>query len=136
MWRSWFGDKADESASSLDAEISNAMKNHKKDESSMPADVKSECDRAFDKSTDDSVRVLGLRKVFPPPSRGVPPKVAVKSFSLGVKKFECITLLGHNGAGKTTLINMLTGLFPPTDGSALYTSSKSKRTWCSLFFIY
>mgnify|MGYP001222277776 FL=1 len=108
------------------------MKNHKKDESSMPADVKSECDRAFDKSTDDSVRVLGLRKVFPPPSKGMPPKVAVKSFSLGVKKFECITLLGHNGAGKTTLINMLTGLFPPTDGSALYTSSKSKRTWCSL----
>ena len=31
---------------------------------------------------------------------------------------QITALLGHNGAGKTTTLSMLTGLFPPTAGTA------------------
>jgi len=43
---------------------------------------------------------------------------------MGVNVGECFGLLGHNGAGKTTAINMLTGLFSPTSGTA-YVGSNS-----------
>ena len=33
-------------------------------------------------------------------------------------KGQITALLGHNGAGKTTTMSILTGLFPPTAGSA------------------
>ena len=35
-----------------------------------------------------------------------------------MKAGEIFALLGHNGAGKSTTIGILTGLFPPTSGSA------------------
>lgn len=31
---------------------------------------------------------------------------------------QITVLLGHNGAGKTTTMSMLTGMFPPTKGTA------------------
>lgn len=43
---------------------------------------------------------------------------AVGGVSFTVEKGEIFCLLGHNGAGKTTTINMLTGLFPSTKGTA------------------
>src|SRR5207237_21746 len=41
---------------------------------------------------------------------------AVCDFSLQVKPRELLALIGPNGAGKTTVFNMLTGVYPPTEG--------------------
>ncbi|KAM7436905.1 hypothetical protein ABFA07_013407 [Porites harrisoni] len=61
------------------------------------------------------VAIKRLRKVFEGSSGS---KVAVDDLSLNIFKGQITALLGHNGAGKTTTISMLTGLFPPTTGSA------------------
>ncbi len=45
-------------------------------------------------------------------------KQAVEDFSVNMYKGQIFALLGTNGAGKTTTISMLTGLLPPTGGSA------------------
>ena len=43
---------------------------------------------------------------------------ALQDVSFQMARDKISTLLGHNGAGKTTLMHILTGLFPPTSGSA------------------
>lgn len=45
-------------------------------------------------------------------------KVAVNGISLNFYEGQITSFLGHNGAGKTTTISILTGLFPPTSGTA------------------
>lgn len=45
-------------------------------------------------------------------------KVAVDDLSLNFYEDQITSFLGHNGAGKTTTISILTGLFPPTNGTA------------------
>ncbi|CAF4498656.1 unnamed protein product [Rotaria socialis] len=45
-------------------------------------------------------------------------KKAVENLSLKLYENQITALLGHNGAGKTTTISVLTGIYPPTNGSA------------------
>ena len=59
-----------------------------------------------------SVTTRELRKEF----REV---VAVANLTLSIFRGEVFGLLGPNGSGKTTLIRMLTGLLPPTAGTAV-----------------
>src|SRR5690349_6431821 len=42
---------------------------------------------------------------------------AVSDFSLSVHPRELVALIGPNGAGKTTVFNLLTGVYPPTEGT-------------------
>uniref|UniRef100_A0A670KMZ7 ATP-binding cassette sub-family A member 2 n=1 Tax=Podarcis muralis TaxID=64176 RepID=A0A670KMZ7_PODMU len=45
-------------------------------------------------------------------------KLALNKLSLYLYENQVVSFLGHNGAGKTTTMSILTGLFPPTSGSA------------------
>nr|AKC42130.1 ABCA3 [Petromyzon marinus] len=62
------------------------------------------------------VKIQGLRKVF---GKGRHEKEAVKGLTLNMYEGQITALLGHNGAGKTTTLSILTGLFPPSGGTAL-----------------
>ncbi|XP_034091957.1 phospholipid-transporting ATPase ABCA1-like isoform X2 [Gymnodraco acuticeps] len=46
-------------------------------------------------------------------------KLAVDGLSMDFYEDQITSFLGHNGAGKTTTMSILTGLFPPTSGTAL-----------------
>lgn len=46
-------------------------------------------------------------------------KVAVDGLNLNFYEGQITSFLGHNGAGKTTTMSILTGLFPPTSGTAV-----------------
>ncbi|XP_062985205.1 phospholipid-transporting ATPase ABCA1 [Elgaria multicarinata webbii] len=45
-------------------------------------------------------------------------KAAVDGLTLNFYEGQITSFLGHNGAGKTTTMSILTGLFPPTSGTA------------------
>lgn len=52
--------------------------------------------------------------------------VALYNFSLAVEAGELVGLIGPNGAGKTTVFNLLTGLYPPSEGTMIF-AGKSLR---------
>ena len=62
----------------------------------------------------DILRIQNIHKIF---DDG---KKALNGVSFNLYKNEIFALLGHNGAGKSTLINILTGLYPTSAGSAIY----------------
>uniref|UniRef100_A0A8C3VSL4 ATP binding cassette subfamily A member 7 n=1 Tax=Catagonus wagneri TaxID=51154 RepID=A0A8C3VSL4_9CETA len=59
------------------------------------------------------VSIRGLEKRFPGN-----PQPALRGLSLDFYQGHITAFLGHNGAGKTTTLSILSGLFPPTRGSA------------------
>ncbi|CAH1395854.1 unnamed protein product [Nezara viridula] len=58
------------------------------------------------------VSIYNLKKQY---SNG---KLAVNDISINFYEGQITSFLGHNGAGKTTTISILTGLFPPSSGTA------------------
>ena len=46
--------------------------------------------------------------------------VAVNNVDFHMHEHEVVAILGSNGAGKTTFFNLLTGMFPPSEGSIRY----------------
>ena len=97
----------------------------------LPHCVDTEIDQTTreEMQTRERVRIMGLRLDFPSPDGHGERNVAVDNLGKGVSseaigggdavtfyegQVQCV--LGHNGAGKTTLINMLTGMYTPTDG--------------------
>uniref|UniRef100_A0A3P9K128 ATP-binding cassette, sub-family A (ABC1), member 4b n=1 Tax=Oryzias latipes TaxID=8090 RepID=A0A3P9K128_ORYLA len=59
------------------------------------------------------VQIEDLVKVFAGSARP-----AVNCLSINFYEGQITSFLGHNGAGKTTTISILTGLYPPTSGTA------------------
>uniref|UniRef100_A0A671YF92 P-type phospholipid transporter n=1 Tax=Sparus aurata TaxID=8175 RepID=A0A671YF92_SPAAU len=59
------------------------------------------------------VQIEDLVKVFDGSSRP-----AVNCLNINFYEGQITSFLGHNGAGKTTTMSILTGLFPPTSGTA------------------
>ncbi|XP_071498338.1 ATP-binding cassette sub-family A member 2-like [Diadema antillarum] len=59
------------------------------------------------------VTIENLTKVY---STGK--KLAVNNLCLNLYQDQITSFLGHNGAGKTTTMSILTGLIPPTSGTA------------------
>lgn len=59
------------------------------------------------------IQVKDLRKTY---DNG---KIACKGITFNMYYDQTTVLLGHNGAGKSTAIKMLTGMIPPTSGTAI-----------------
>eukprot|EP00039_Didymoeca_costata_P018298 m.332943 g.332943 ORF g.332943 m.332943 type:complete len:1731 (+) comp17035_c0_seq1:282-5474(+) len=72
-------------------------------------------DDRFEVVPDGQTAGLDLRNI----SKKFGEKVAVKGTTLTLFENQITALLGHNGAGKSTTMNMITGLFPPTAGTAV-----------------
>ncbi|WP_104522842.1 branched-chain amino acid ABC transporter ATP-binding protein/permease [Blastococcus atacamensis] len=53
---------------------------------------------------------------------------AVRGVDLEVRAGEVVGLIGPNGAGKTTLVNMISGLVPPSSGTATVLGTTVGRT--------
>lgn len=84
-----------------------------------PDDVARERQKVYDAQIDADCPVIirDLRKEYGA-RFGKSKKVAVQNLTLSMQKGECFGLLGPNGAGKTTTLSILTGLFPPSSGTA------------------
>src|SRR3712207_7549181 len=53
---------------------------------------------------------------------------AVRGIDLEIRSGEVVGLIGPNGAGKTTLVNMISGLVPPSSGSATVLGTTDRKS--------
>ncbi|KAJ6251665.1 atp-binding cassette transporter subfamily a abca [Anaeramoeba flamelloides] len=81
----------------------------------IPEDVERERQRVI--KNNDPIKLINLYKVYKGQD-GNPDVNAVNCLTLGIRLNECFGILGPNGAGKTTAVNVLSGLFPATSGTA------------------
>jgi ribose transport system ATP-binding protein len=65
------------------------------------------------------LRLTGVTKRFP----GV---VALDSVSFDLRRAEVHAVCGENGAGKSTLMKIISGQYPPDDGSIVYKGSECR----------
>lgn len=79
---------------------------------SVPTEEISEALKKQQEQDNSGVHIYELRKQFGE-------KTAVDGLNLSMYQGQITACLGHNGAGKTTTIGMLTGMIPPTSGSAV-----------------
>ncbi|KAG1714023.1 ATP-binding cassette sub-family A member 3 [Nymphon striatum] len=70
------------------------------------------------------IEIKNLSKIF---KVGLRRKTAVNNMSLKFFKGQVTALLGRNGAGKTTAISMISGMYPPSDGT-VYVNGYDVRT--------
>ena len=59
------------------------------------------------------IQIKGLTKAY---SKRM---LAVDDIHINMFESQITVLLGHNGAGKSTTMSVLTGLYPPTNGTAI-----------------
>lgn len=74
-----------------------------------------------------AIKVINLRKEYPPAKKGGSTFVAVENISFYLQKGEILGLLGPNGAGKSTTISMLLGVLTPTAGQIYYEEKELKK---------
>ncbi|XP_065652513.1 phospholipid-transporting ATPase ABCA3 isoform X3 [Hydra vulgaris] len=76
-------------------------------------------DNEFEKYPEGLNPGISIRSLSKEFKTGHGKKIAVDDLSLNLYAGEITAFLGHNGAGKTTTISMLTGLIPPSTGTAI-----------------
>jgi NitT/TauT family transport system ATP-binding protein len=67
------------------------------------------------------LEVRGLRKVY---GQGTASVVAIDDLTFDVKEGEFLCVVGPSGCGKTTLLKVVSGLMPPSEGSAYLAGRK------------
>ena len=63
------------------------------------------------------IRLRGVTKTFPAPSKDAPPIIAVDGVDLEVAAGEVCGIIGYSGAGKSTVLRLINALETPTSGT-------------------
>ncbi len=79
------------------------------------------------------IKLKNLTKIFSSKKGDI---VAVRDFSIDIKKGEIISLVGASGCGKTTVLNMVAGFLSPTSGEVLLEKKPIRRVEprCGMIF--
>ncbi|XP_033897219.1 cholesterol transporter ABCA5 isoform X1 [Acipenser ruthenus] len=64
----------------------------------------------------EAIRINNIHKVYKEKDSSVE---ALRGLTFDIYEGQITALLGHSGAGKSTLMNILCGICPPTEGSAM-----------------
>lgn len=63
------------------------------------------------------IRLQGVTKTYPAPSKAAAPVIAVDDVSLEVAQGEICGIIGYSGAGKSTVLRLINALEAPTSGA-------------------